>query len=423
MNYCEKVTVTELKIRCKLWDNQMERTVPKWHPGKAVLIRYHPRKFKPIEYLDSSDEEVVQTNNSKPNLHSTEKGSDRNQPTNQIVESHPIVPSKQKKIKSELNPRKFKPIEYLDSSDEEVVQTNNSKPNLHSTEKGSDRNQPTNQIVETHPIYVAFRIGEILELTNIEDWRWVPSKDNVADEATKWTKKPEISSSCRWFIGPDFLRDHNNWEMDWTNFERAQFDHLGEEVAILRWNKMNPLKQPKSLEPYGCISQCCPYIDDDDLLGRIDAVPNLSLDSRRPIILPKQHRITFLIVGWHHRKMHHGNHETVVNELRQRFYVPRIRVVLKTMVTRCQHCKNKRARPVVPAMADLPAARLTPYSRPFLAILDIAPVLQTSDNIIPDGRELTVTMEDCNGVTRGEDVDVATTPDKDSDEPSGHNKE
>ncbi|KAJ6639123.1 hypothetical protein Bhyg_11862, partial [Pseudolycoriella hygida] len=151
-NYCEKVTVTELKIRCKLWDNQMERTVPKWHPGKAVLIRYHPRKFKPIEYLDSSDEEVVQTNNSKPNLHSTEKGSDRNQPTNQIVESHPIVPSKQKKIKSELNPRKFKPIEYLDSSDEEVVQTNNSKPNLHSTEKGSDRNQPTNQIVEIHPI-------------------------------------------------------------------------------------------------------------------------------------------------------------------------------------------------------------------------------------------------------------------------------
>ncbi|KAJ6634392.1 hypothetical protein Bhyg_17833, partial [Pseudolycoriella hygida] len=223
--YCEKVTVTKLKIRCKLWDNQMERTVPKWHPGKAVLIRYHPRKFKPIEYLDSSDEEVVQTNNSKPNLHSTEKGSDRNQPinqivethpitnkskpnlhstekgsdrnqpTNQIVETHPIVPSKQKNIKSELNPSKFKPIEYLDSSDEEVVQTNNSKPNLHSTEKGSDRNQPTNQIVETHPI-VPSKQKKIKSELNPRKFKPIEYLDSSDEEVVQTNKnKPNLHST------------------------------------------------------------------------------------------------------------------------------------------------------------------------------------------------------------------------------------
>ncbi|XP_070141749.1 uncharacterized protein [Drosophila kikkawai] len=56
-----------------------------------------------------------------------------------------------------------------------------------------------------YPQFVALRIGEILEGSEIEDWRWVPSEQNVADEGTKWTKKCEINSSARWFTGPEFL--------------------------------------------------------------------------------------------------------------------------------------------------------------------------------------------------------------------------
>lgn len=43
----------------------MERRV-KWRPGRAIRIRHYPRKFKPIEYLESSDEEVVTTNCQSP---------------------------------------------------------------------------------------------------------------------------------------------------------------------------------------------------------------------------------------------------------------------------------------------------------------------------------------------------------------------
>lgn len=53
--------------------------------------------------------------------------------------------------------------------------------------------------------FVAFRISEILETTNLEEWHWIPSKQNVADEATKWVKRPDVSPSSRWFRGPDFL--------------------------------------------------------------------------------------------------------------------------------------------------------------------------------------------------------------------------
>ncbi|XP_058827701.1 uncharacterized protein LOC131687632 [Topomyia yanbarensis] len=53
--------------------------------------------------------------------------------------------------------------------------------------------------------FVAARISEILETTNVHEWRWVPTKLNVADEGTKWKKQPDLRPSSRWFRGPDFL--------------------------------------------------------------------------------------------------------------------------------------------------------------------------------------------------------------------------
>ncbi|XP_062537655.1 uncharacterized protein LOC134205975 [Armigeres subalbatus] len=63
--------------------------------------------------------------------------------------------------------------------------------------------------------YVAVRIGEILEETQTEEWRWVPTKLNVADEATKLGKGPTLQPGGRWFTGPDFLyKSENEWPQE-----------------------------------------------------------------------------------------------------------------------------------------------------------------------------------------------------------------
>lgn len=54
--------------------------------------------------------------------------------------------------------------------------------------------------------YVAWRVSEILEVTDVESWRWVASKNNVADEATKWKRQIDLSCNSRWSKGPEFLR-------------------------------------------------------------------------------------------------------------------------------------------------------------------------------------------------------------------------
>ncbi|XP_070066932.1 uncharacterized protein [Drosophila virilis] len=61
--------------------------------------------------------------------------------------------------------------------------------------------------------FVALRIGEILEESDVDSWRWVPSAKNVADDGTKWTKTPEIHGSTRWFKGPQFLYlEESQWQ-------------------------------------------------------------------------------------------------------------------------------------------------------------------------------------------------------------------
>lgn len=62
-----------------------------------------------------------------------------------------------------------------------------------------------------HP-FIGFRVGEILSVTNVEEWRYIPSHLNVADEATKWTAGPSFNPNHRWFKGPSFLSKPDfNW--------------------------------------------------------------------------------------------------------------------------------------------------------------------------------------------------------------------
>ncbi|GBP71488.1 hypothetical protein EVAR_103374_1 [Eumeta japonica] len=52
--------------------------------------------------------------------------------------------------------------------------------------------------------FVAHRLAEIEETSGAKNWRWVPSEDNVADDATR-VPPNEFLSEHRWFKGPKFL--------------------------------------------------------------------------------------------------------------------------------------------------------------------------------------------------------------------------
>ncbi|XP_055615173.1 uncharacterized protein LOC129761477 [Toxorhynchites rutilus septentrionalis] len=214
--------------------------------------------------------------------------------------------------------------------------------------------------------YVAFRVTEILELTQVDEWRWVPSRWNVADEATKWVKGPNISSSSRWFQAPAFMyqepdtwpqqgpclveiteelhfEKYSKWERlvraiayvyrfidncrrkienystersGWLNrdelqkaectiFKLIQHEAYGDEIVTLNRNQHLPVDQRLKLEKTSVL--------------RMDSrITNaqLSADFKFSIILPKGHYGIQLLVDWYHRQSKHFNMETAVNEMR-----------------------------------------------------------------------------------------------------------
>ncbi|XP_045763680.1 uncharacterized protein LOC123866269 [Maniola jurtina] len=67
--------------------------------------------------------------------------------------------------------------------------------------------------------FVAHRLAEIEESTNVGEWRWVPTKENPADDATRGTPN-DFEQAARWFQGPSFLRkNEDEWPV--RRFEKA----------------------------------------------------------------------------------------------------------------------------------------------------------------------------------------------------------
>ena len=59
-------------------------------------------------------------------------------------------------------------------------------------------------------VFVANRVQEIQDCTDKKQWRYIESKQNPADEASRGMRAKELQDS-RWILGPEFL-----WSRDCT---------------------------------------------------------------------------------------------------------------------------------------------------------------------------------------------------------------
>ncbi|XP_075167653.1 uncharacterized protein LOC142239764 [Haematobia irritans] len=256
--------------------------------------------------------------------------------------------------------------------------------------------------------FVMYRVGEILELTNLPQWNWVPSKLNPADFATKVCS----AEDDMWFQGPEFLKDNEDvWpkcsDLGRISYEEvrnhllhrrlyralAQFLFYMEKLksVVQRSNVENDtffeciqkskyilykyaqksefseeiwhLKNKKPIEKDSILKQLNICLDENYVIrayGRAEM-----LNCNNAIILPTNHYITFLVVKYYHENYHHCLHEATISRIKSNFYVPKLRVVYKKVRSSCQHCKNLYAVPRPPQMATLPSARLSSFERPF----------------------------------------------------------
>ncbi|KAF2893787.1 hypothetical protein ILUMI_12386 [Ignelater luminosus] len=112
-----------------------------------------------------------------------------------------------------------------------------------------------------------------------------------------------------------------------------------EEIKSLQLNSIGIENLQPSVKRSSSLFKLSPYFDADGILrlrGRIDASNSISFETKKPIILPRDSHLTALIIQDFHKVFNHRNHATVFNEIRQKYYIPKLRRMLNKIRSKCQ---------------------------------------------------------------------------------------
>jgi hypothetical protein len=116
----------------------------------------------------------------------------------------------------------------------------------------------------------------------------------------------------------------------------------------------------------GEMKNLSPYTDEEGVVrvgGRVDRA-SISFETRHPALLPRKHWISYLITRHVHRCGHTGVAATVA-KIKRKYWIPRAHTLAKTVKFRCVLCRKLEAKLESQVMADLPIARLKPFTPPF----------------------------------------------------------
>ncbi|XP_077259718.1 uncharacterized protein LOC143896040 [Temnothorax americanus] len=148
--------------------------------------------------------------------------------------------------------------------------------------------------------------------------------------------------------------------------EDAQWAWIRVTQAAWHAEELRILSRRKSLPRRSQLLCLSPILDEDRILrvgGRLKHAI-LSHDERHPAILPRDLRLTTLIVEAFHKKTLHGGVQLTLAMIRQKFWIPKGRALVQQCIHRCIPCVRWRAASPVPLMGSLPSPMVT-ISRAF----------------------------------------------------------
>ncbi|XP_043474379.1 uncharacterized protein LOC122506330 [Leptopilina heterotoma] len=109
------------------------------------------------------------------------------------------------------------------------------------------------------------------------------------------------------------------------------------------------------------------FIDNEGILrvgGRLKH-SNLDVDYKNSMILPRESKLTSLIIQEAHSRTLHGGTQLTLSHIRKRFWIIGGRQSVKSYILKCVKCARERGLRAQQLMGQLPLSRIKP-SRPFL---------------------------------------------------------
>ena len=279
------------------------------------------------------------------------------------------------------------------------------------------------------PVFVANRVAEIIDGSNVEQWNFVPGQINPADIGTRGIKMSELENTD-WLRGPSFLKlDKSKWPekpqfVDSVSnssvcsekflpklvlgelFRKvSSFPKLKRIVAFVLkvrpalhrsekssnpvltvdelakaemciWSQVQLESFPKevlSLYSDNVVpsnSQLAPLVPFliNGLIrarGRLRKASCLSFEQKHPVILSSKHLVVKMFLNDVHISNAHEGVEYLRSIVQQLFWILRLRSELRRIRLKCVFCTKRAPMISAPMMADLPLERLGFGNAPF----------------------------------------------------------
>ncbi|KAL0849262.1 hypothetical protein ABMA28_013591 [Loxostege sticticalis] len=284
--------------------------------------------------------------------------------------------------------------------------------------------------------FVANRIIEISEITNISSWRYVPTSQNPADLISRGVNANQLLSMSLWWQGPEFLiKEPSHWPTLKHNDEQilpeiksntavifesiidfdkySSFNKLLRSFAYVK-RFINNIKNPnnkqlnslsteelnnafhflcsiaqrqsfpeeydqlvknKPLKSKSKILSLSPFFDQDKnliLVGGRLDASAYTYEKKHPILLHASHRFTKLLFEREHVRNMHAGPSLLLATIRETVWPVNGRRLARRVVNNCVRCRRVVGKTLYPKMGNLPAQRITP-GYPFMSVgLDYA---------------------------------------------------
>ncbi|XP_014672987.1 PREDICTED: uncharacterized protein LOC106813369 [Priapulus caudatus] len=270
--------------------------------------------------------------------------------------------------------------------------------------------------------FVANRVSEIQGSTDPSYWRHIPGEFNVADKVSRWIGVKDLEGD--WKNGPAFLLLP---EEEWPkSIPRADVNEVNREkrnIKIVltvrevkeaidckkfsRWRKLirvtayvfrfilnlkarrivddGPLstKELAVAEKHWIVEAQRPLherikrgefkslstFEKDKIVyvGGRASNGTLSYERRHPVLLPKEHCVSYLITQHVHEQGHYGV-ATTAAKVRSQYWIVGVTNLAKTVKFRCVTCRRFKHQTEAQLMANLPVERMAPFTPPFYFI-------------------------------------------------------
>ncbi|XP_071161140.1 uncharacterized protein [Mytilus edulis] len=277
------------------------------------------------------------------------------------------------------------------------------------------------------------RVTEIRKLTNTQEWRYCPTKDNPADLLTRGLSASQFEQNTLWFNGPEWISDASKWpswkpndttvlltstDIEDSSTADKEIDNqqgIHQIVQITRYSTLSKLlritayllrfirncRSPilqrnkakyvsreelqdatecwilncqrtsfkdemlhlklKDTKPTVLVRQLRLYLNNKDAIccgGRIHNAP-VCENTKFPYLLPRSHHFTKLVVLDIHKYMKHSGVLSTVTQIRQTYWIPRIRQYVRGILRNCVICRKINSKPyTAPDPPPLPKVRL-----------------------------------------------------------------